>query len=251
MRKIFLTAVLLIWGNGIAHALPSADLAQFEKANLAYREGKFDEAEALYKALVEKYPNEAAFSYNLGNALHRKGERGTAIAAYERALRRAPRQDDVRFNLGYVRGLLDYKVEDKRFWLIRYAEFFLRQLTTREIQLFASVSGFLFLGSWAFLLFLKPELEWGRVMKFLLILALAGGVLAAVKGAQQTFYREAIVTAEESQVYYGPSVNDQAAFRLGEGIKVYIVDTREGWSRILIASGESGWIQSDQVADIS
>lgn len=244
----FLIISFLFIGNALA--LPSSDLAQFEKANTAYREGKFDEASALYKSLAAKYPQEAAFHYNWGNALHRKGERGTAILAYERARRAAPRAGDVLSNLNYARSLRDYRIDDKRLWIIRIADAFLGYFTWREILLFAWICGFLFLGSWVYLLFVKPEADWGPLRKTLLILALLGAALVLVKGLQENFFREAIVTAKEAQVYYGPSVNDQPAFRLGDGLKVYVVDTREGWDRILTASGESGWIQNDQVAEI-
>ncbi len=249
-RSIAILACLAGIGAVAAFAIPSSDLGQFEKANLAYHDGKFDEAAALYKSLTEKYPSNPAFTYNLGNALHRKGEMGTAIVAYERAHREAPRDGDILYNLGYVRSLLEYRVEDKRIWFVKIADEVLSYFTFQEVALFALASSLLLFASWTFVLFFRPDTTWGSIRKTLLILALLGMVLVVVKGIQQNFFREAIVTAKETQAYYGPSVNDQPAFRLGDGLKVYVVDEREGWSRILIASGESGWIQNDQIEAI-
>lgn len=251
MRKLQILFTLFLLSGGISYALPPNDAAQFEKANIAYREGKFDEASALYDSLATKYPKEAVFHYNLGNALFREDRRGTAILAYERARRHAPRAEDVRVNLKYVRGLLEYRVDDKRPWFVRLGDGFLGYFTDQEMKLFALIFWLLFLGNWAFDLFFNPESNWGRFRKIVLILALVGAALVVVKEIQQSFFSEAIVTTKEAQVYYGPSVNDQSAFRLGDGLKVYVVGKREGWNQILTPSGERGWIQSDQIAEIN
>lgn len=231
-------------------ALPSSDQAQFEKAAIAYRENKFDEAAALYKALSDKYPSSAVFQFDLGNALHRKGEIGTAVLAYERARFLAPRNSDINANLNYVRNLIEYRVEDKRNELIKVTEKLLSYFTYDELFVTALIFSLLLFVSWAGVLFLKQDASWGFFRKLLLLIALTLAALTAIKGIQINFFRESVIVARKAQVYYGPSVTDQAAFQLGEGLKVYGVDEREGWSRILIASGESGWIQKEMIAEI-
>ena len=62
--------------------------------------------------------------------------------------------------------------------------------------------------------------------------------------------RDAIVMSKEAEVRYGPSENDQVAFRLGEGLKVYVVDHREDWSRVILVNGDGGWVQSNQIAEV-
>ena len=79
------------------------------------------------------------------------------------------------------------------------------------------------------------------------VLVLAAGVGA--KNVQAHWLRGAIVTAREAQVRYGPSESDQLAFRLGEGLKLYVMDHREEWSRVLLVNGESGWVRNDQIED--
>ena len=78
----------------------------------------------------------------------------------------------------------------------------------------------------------------------LIFLALMGA-----KNVQAHWLRGAIVTAKEGQVRYGPSESDQLAFRLGEGLKLYVMDRREEWSRVLLTNGESGWVRNDQIEE--
>lgn len=248
--KIYFFLVLSLFCGARLYALPSADMSQFSKANLAYREGKFDEAAALYKALAVRYPTNYVFQYNLGNALQRKGELGDAILAYERARLSAPRNEDVLANLNFVRNLLEYKVEDKRNEFVKVGEKILGFFTFEELAFFALLMGLLLFGTWAAALFFKSDPSWGWFRKTLVVLGLIGFGAVTLKSIQMSFFQEAIVTANEAQVYFGPSVTDQPAFRLGEGLKAFIVDSREGWDRILIPSGESGWIQEDQISEI-
>ncbi len=249
-KRVLVTALLFFAISGKVWALPASDLAQFENANRAYRESKFEDAVSLYKMLAEKYPSQPAFYFNLGNALHRSGEHGTAILAYERARRLAPRQGDILANLNYARSLLEYKVEDKRLGLVQLADTLLGFFRAHELNLFALLAVFLGVSSWAFVLFFKADTSWGGIRKTLSMITLIAVALASFKGIQENFFHEAIVTVKEAQVYYGPSVTDQPAFRLGDGLKAYVLDSREGWNRILIPSGESGWIQSDQITKI-
>lgn len=249
--KIFWVVLFLLTCPAVGlRAMPSADQAQFEKAAIAYRENKFDEAAALYQALSNKHPEAAVFYYDLGNALQRKGEIGTAILAYERARFLAPRNSDINDNLKYVKSLIEYRIEDKRNEMVKVAELVLGYVTLGELWVSVLGLSFLLLASWAGVLFFKRDRSWGIFRKSLLLLSFIFLALFLVKSIQVNFFREAIVIAKKAQVYYGPSVTDQAAFQLGEGLKVYEMDDRVGWSRILIASGESGWIQAESIAEI-
>ena len=64
-------------------------------------------------------------------------------------------------------------------------------------------------------------------------------------------FGDAMVMAKNSEVRYGPSPSDQIVFKMGEGLKVYVMDEREGWSRIYVASGETGWIQDEKIAKVN
>ncbi len=233
-----------------AAALSPADQTQFEQANQSYRDGKFKEAAAGFEALKAKYPGEAAFPYNLGNSLFRTGEIGPALLAYERALRLSPRDKDIRANLEHVRGLLEYRIEDKRNWYVRAGESVLGHFRDEEVFFLVLMIYLAFLVTAFFCLAFRRGEPWGWWRKTLLGLLLAGLGLAALKHFDSDIMKDAIVIAKEAEVHYGPSVGDQVAFRLGEGLKVYVVDTRRDWSRIALVNHEGGWVKNSDIAQV-
>ena len=245
---IFLLGLTLLLPVSSAKAWASGDRAEFQKANRNYREGHFKEAVDGYKKLSEKYPRTAVFFFNLGNAYHRTNVLGPAILSYERALRFDPRNSDIRYNLNYAKGLSQYRVEDKRNWYLRISEGLLGYVTQRETFILVLFFYLLLAGSWAFVLFFRPGTPWGTLRKSFLMLTVLSAIFWGFKNFQPFLMKDAIVMTEGSQVRYGPSDTDQTAFRLGEGLKVYVVDSREGWSRVLIPNGDSGWIDNSEIS---
>ena len=75
----------------------------FDRANAAYRDGRFREAVECYETLLETDGARVAVLQNLGSAYHRLGEDGRAILAFERALLLRPRDPDLQANLKLVR----------------------------------------------------------------------------------------------------------------------------------------------------
>ncbi len=248
--KLLMLLLALCFFSPIVSATLAEDSALFQQANKNYRDGHFKEAADVYETLAKKYPDQASFFYNLGNSYFRLKERAEAILAYERAKKHAPRNADIRYNLNYLQGLSEYKVEDKRNWYLRAAEQVLGYFTEKEITVLSLASYFLLMASWAFVLFFRPGTPWGWMRKTFLFISILTFALMGVKSVQAFWIRDAIVMSEGAQVRYGPSETDQIAFRLGEGLKIYVVDSREGWSRVLIPNGDSGWIDSSQIAEV-
>jgi len=242
--------VLLLAVTGNVDAWTEDEVSDFERANRNYRESQYEEAISIYEKLAEKYPKASALFYNLGNSYYRVKKLGAAILAYERALVLEPRNSDVRHNLDYSRGLLEYRIKDKRNWYLRMGDKTLRHVTEREVHSLGLLVYFLFIGSCVFVLFFRRGLPWGWVRKSLLLLTVLFSVVAVVKNMQVRVIRDAIVMTPKAEARYGPSDSDQVAFRLGEGLKVSVVDHRESWSRILLVSGESGWIRKDQIVEV-
>ena len=238
-----LAAVPALW------AWTPQEISDFHKANQSYRAGNFKEAAAAYETLSEKHPDSGVLYFNLGNTYHRLGKTGKAILAYERARRRDPRDIDLRYNLNYVRGLLQYKIQDRRNWYLKTFEEILDTFTEREIILGALAAYMLLMMSWAWTVFFSRPSRRGFWRKTFLILLLLFLTLAGVKKVQSHWLRGAIVTVREAQVRYGPSESDQLAFRLGEGLKLYVMDRRDEWSRVLLLNTESGWVRNDQIEE--
>ena len=222
----------------------------FQDANTSYRTGDHAKAAELYELLTEQEPRVAVFYYDLGNAYVRLGKLSQAILAYEKALRLDPRNGDIRENLRYTRGLLEYRVEDTRNWYLRATEFVLKFATEREVYAVVLAFLFVFLGG-GILFFLRGRgAFWSPWQQFILVLLLIAVLVAVGKQVQSNVIRDAIVMQKECEARYGPSEHDQVAFKMGEGIKVFVVDRREDWSRVLLTNGESGWVKDSDIAEV-
>jgi Ca-activated chloride channel homolog len=100
-----------------AAARPQDPATRFNLADGLYKNGKYDEAAALYRALGSDpaSPLAAAARYNLGNSLYQKQDYPGAARAYRDALRVAPRDEDTRKNLELaLRALKEQQEQQKR-----------------------------------------------------------------------------------------------------------------------------------------
>lgn len=247
MKKLILTLILALvvlsptaWASGRV----------FSEANQAYTEGSFEKAILLYEDLLPEYSKSDALYYNLGNAYFRTKKLGPAIFSYEKALMLNPRNADSRFNLKFVRGLLEYKIEDKRNWYVRTGEMILERFREQEILIIALLCYFLFIAGCLYSVKYKKGMPWGWKRKLMLVLFVLSLALLGAKNLETRFYKDAIVMQDQAEVRYGPSSTDQTAFRLGEGLKVYVLNKREDWSRIVLVNGEGGWIKNSNIKEV-
>jgi tetratricopeptide (TPR) repeat protein len=246
----FAVLISFVIATSSVFALTPAEQESFKKANQFYREGKFRDAAAAYRELASKYPSTAVFQYNLGNSYYRSGNLGPAILAYERAKRLAPRDEDVRYNLSYVKSSLEYKIEDKRNSLLPLMEGLLGFFKDREAALLGLVFYFLLAAGLVFSLFTGRGMIWGAGRQFLFVMISIALLLWGAKMIQRHFFPDAVVMQKEAPVRYGPSENDKTVLQLGEGLKVYVLDRRDDWSRIFVVNGESGWIKNAHIAEV-
>jgi tetratricopeptide (TPR) repeat protein len=222
----------------------------FGQANTAYREGAYSKAAELYKELIQREPRHGVLYFDLGNALFRNNQTGLAILAYERALQFRPRDQDIRYNLAHVRSLLEYRIQDKRNWYVKAAEKVLSYISQEEAFCLFLCTYLIFMLASIFVAQWKPGLPLGPLRKGMLTVLFLSSAIAGGKMVQGHWIRDAIVLKNEAEVRYGPSDTDRLAFRLGEGLKVYVVNHREEWSRIRIPNGETGWIRNDHIEEV-
>jgi Ca-activated chloride channel homolog len=84
-----------------ARVRPADPVARFDLADALYKNGKFDQAEEVYRSLAAdaRSPLAAPSRFNLGNVLYQKQDFPGAIGAYRDALRLTPQAADARKNL--------------------------------------------------------------------------------------------------------------------------------------------------------
>ncbi len=247
-RLTFFLWIALCFAPAVHAETPASRF--FQDANTSYRTGDYAKASELYESLIAAEPRMAVFYYNLANTYVRLGKLSQAILNYEKALRLDPRNGDIRANLRYTRGLLEYRVEDTRNWYLKATEVVLKYATEKEIYVVALAFLFVFLAG-GILYFLSGRgVFWNPWQQFVFILLLLAALVAFGKQVQSNVIRDAIVMQKECEARYGPSERDQVAFRMGEGIKVFVMDRREDWSRVLLTNGESGWVKDSDIAEV-
>lgn len=247
----FIAAIAVVWlmGPPVFAALkvePNALRSIFEKANAAYRGGDYAQATSLYESLIQQGWKNQAVYYNLGNAFFKQQRVGPAIVRYEQARRLAPRDRDVLANLGYAKGLLEYRIEDRRNWYLKAGETLLQSFTQEEMGLISLCLGLIFWLSWGMGLY-RAGNGWGWKRKLLLTLTLVSTGLWVMRGTYEMSVEEAIVLKPQAAVRFGPSYKDQIAFRLGEGLKVRIGKKAGDWYRVLLVNGETGWMSQEEM----
>lgn len=100
-----------------AQARPEDPRARFNVGAGLYKNGRYDEAGTLFKALGQdaRAPLSAAARFNLGNALLQRQDYAGAVQAYREALRAEPGAPDVRRNLELaLRALQEQKQQQQQ-----------------------------------------------------------------------------------------------------------------------------------------
>lgn len=83
-----------------------------EKAEIAYKAARLDQAESLYLQVLQSVPNYAPAWFRLGNIYTRTGRHDAAISAYSRSISLNPEDQKAHYNISLVRlkqatGVLD------------------------------------------------------------------------------------------------------------------------------------------------
>ena len=219
--------------------------SDFDAANAAYAEGRYDEAATLYQAMIDEQPN-ATLYYNLGNAQFKKGELAQAILAYERALRLEPNHKDAQYNLAFAQSRITDNIVEQDFFVSSWVRA-VRNRLSESTWLILSISLFV-LALVGLLLFLLGREPWLRKTAFhvawvALLFSLIAGLNAASLHKRDTLRNEAIITQGVVNAKSSPDRSGTDLFTVHEGTKVLIRETIGEWSNISVGSNE-GWIRT-------
>ena len=239
----FLFAYLFLPVSGFGAEAAS----RFDGANKLYEQGKYGEAIAAYRGMIEAGEASAAVYFNLGNAYYKAERVGEAVASYRLAERLAPRDPEVQANLRFVLETAGIRSGVPIPWWQAWTQ----RLSLRE---WAWLTG---LAVWALAVFgvlrtVKPV--WQNALKlpatiagFLVLLA-GGGAAMAWQGA----YGEprAVVKVKEAVVRYGPLDDSQSHFSLRDGAEVVVTDKKDGWWQVRDGQGRTGWVKAEAVVKL-
>ena len=225
--------------------------SDFDIANGAYAEGRYEEAATGYEVLLAEQPN-ATLYYNLGNARFKQGELAQAILSYERALRLDPNHKDAQYNLKFAQSRITDNIVEQDFFLSAWARVIRNNLRERT-WLILSITLFI-LGLVGLLLFLLGREPWIRKTAFhtawiALLFSLIAGLNASSLHQRDTLRNEAVITQGVVNAKSSPDRSGTDLFTIHEGTKVIIRETIGEWANIRVGNNE-GWIKQQNMERI-
>ena len=227
-----IAVVMIVALCGAAHA------GDFESANAAFANGKFEDARRGYeRALSDGWRSGVLF--NLGNAHYRLDQPGRAVLNYERVLALASVHPDAQANLKFVRDQAGGRVAEP-FWY----EIVLDAPTSR-VGLWLAV-GAAWLGwLWAGAALWRRSGAAGVVGGMLLV------VLGAAYGAGQLWRNEQrgndAIVIEKSDARREPADRANMAESLGAGSRVRILSEQGEWTFAMLPGGQKGWLKANAI----
>ena len=229
--------------------LSTAETTLFIEANRAYEKHAFATAAQKYEQIVAAGLEPGEILYNLGNCYFRMGELGMSIVYYERARTVMPRDQNLLTNILLADSRALDKITPPKVWAVARKLFvWCRMLTAREISLIFIAANAAFWASLAAFAIAK-----NRFVKIAVVLAgiilILSGTSYALGWTERRGLGTAVVVADEAEVRTGPG-NYAVTFKLHDGTRLKLVDSREEWYQIRLADGKRGWIQTGEVERI-
>ena len=223
----------------------------FLAANQAYKEGRFDQAAALYENLLALEIINGSLCYNLGNSYLKAGKIGKALVNYRRAELFMPRNEDLQANIQYALQQTIDKIEGRDpYSYVKSFCFWYSRLTSKELIVIFLIAN---IGLWGIALvqlFKKQQYLW-PALYFFIASTILFGASAAIKLYSFYYKPGGVVIAREITVRSGGSINDTALFGLHEGAEFDWLDESDGWIKIQLRDGKKGWVQKETVEKVS
>jgi len=94
----------------------------------------------------------------------------------------------------------------------------------------------------------NPVFRWGILAA--LVVAVAFGVVFGLQVNQVSDRSEAIIITRSVTAKNSPDDQSVDAFVIHEGLKVRVSDSVGDWTRITLADGKVGWVQSGELEQI-
>jgi hypothetical protein len=232
-----------VWAFLSSAIADGAELVTVEKANQAYREGKYEEARANYLQLISSGLAAPELFFNLGNIWLKGGEQGRAVLNYRRSLVLDPNFTPAQQNLDSVLHSVGNTEEHSLYqWLALRSDFWFA-FTTIFFWLTA-MAALLWVASQRFRTTGKTAL---LVVTPILVLSLA---VTLWVGDGMKNPNLAVVVDPSADVRFGPAASARTVVTMGAGQELQLITERGDWTLCRLSSGLSGWIHTQSVERI-
>ena len=221
----------------------------FSGGNKAYEDGRFGDAERVYRKLTDQGLVSEELFFNLGNALFRLDRPGEAALWYRRALVVDPRFAEARQNLVVIQkkeGYHEFQLEGVDAWLSRLAR--------------GEIVGILVTGLWIALLALTAvwtlprSKDWRPLLFVTAALGLAISAAATWglrrQASQVTLEDLAIVITNDAVARTQPVSDSEPVVELPPGSELRIIQRRGPWTYVGIPEDLRGWVRTEAIAPV-
>ncbi len=224
---------------------------QFEQANIAYRNGQYQKAAAMYEQIAKNGYAFPELYYNLGNAYFKLNDIPSSILSYERAKRLAPGDEDIQYNLRLVNLRVVDKIEPvPQLFLLRWWHAFV-ELYSSEVWAKIGIALLWLFAISAALFLVVRSLIAQRLLLTMSMLFFVATALAFANVVQDRRAEEAdnfaIVFTPTVSVKSSPDNQSTDLFVIHEGVKVELLDALGDWRKIRLADGKIGWLSGQTV----
>ena len=215
MKKLII--VLLLFQS--YYLCSAADLDKlnnlFESANKLYNDGKYLEANYLYKDIAASNFVSKDLYYNLASSYAAIGSNGYAVLYYEKALNISPFDKETKVMINSLTGNNDY-----------------------DSQLIIIMYGFLILFFIFFTLMIIMFIKSKKINKFLLMLSIVLLIPTAI--LNNNINSDYVITIDNANLYSGSSTKSSIVSQISEGEKLKVLEEYTNW--YYVKGNFKGWI---------
>ncbi len=236
--------MLLVCGTATAASMNE----RFAEANAKYASGDYADAMTIYRDVEKKMAVDGVESFdlyfNMGCTAYRLDDLASARYWYERARRLRPMDKQLLHNLAVLDSRLPDKVKTPEPGALE--KVMDRMVLTPPYGFLAIITLFFLLATAFFLgmilsgRFRRKPLVYGLGIS-LFCLILSGSLLNARAGWMNR--SQAVVTAEEVDVFSEPNTSSSLLFRLHSGTLVNVEDRQGGFIHVSLPDGMNGWVR--------
>ena len=224
-------------------------------ANLAYVEGRWNDAIDGYELISGMGLESAALYCNTADAYFKAGNVPEAILYYERALKLDPSYEDARFNLVLLNSTIQDRIDPVPEFVLKAWSRDICYIMDSNAWAVCFIVLFALTLAMALLFILSPSVAGRRTGFFtgIVMLLLASFALTFSVWQKKDYMKadDAVIMRPVVSVKSSPSAEASTdLFILHEGTKVKIIDEVGSWNNIELADGRQGWIRSGDIETI-
>lgn len=227
---------------------------EFNKANELYSKKKYEEAIVIYKKIESNGSESMGLYFNLGNAYFKNGEIEKAILYYEKAKLLDPNNEDLNFNLGLSYTKIADKIEPvPEFILLKFWNSIVNSFNQKQWMIVNIIVWLLTFGSLFW--FLLSNSVAGKKISFLLIfiflvLSATSGIAGYSNLSRLKDSKSGIIFQANVDVKSSPDESGQTLFVVHKGTKILLLDQVDGWVKMKLLNGNTGWLRADDFSKI-